>query len=252
MMNDIQLDQLLDSYYTGATNKQQVIDLFAAQGAGNSKNAIEQHITAIRAVEQYNLLLQVQQVHQSFLQKEKKPVAIVKTISRKTYLIRVAATVLFFFACWFLFQYTTSSTQKIYSQLHSAYTISEMRGSDTTAISELVNAFRAGNYQQTIALSDQINNPGNRELFFTAVSYLETNQTSRAIGYFEKIEQTNRDNKTLLYQDETDYYHALALLKEKQYAKAVLLLHKIKADKNHTYHGRISQWMIWKIKWLAH
>ncbi len=252
MMNDIHLDQLLDGFCTGTINRQQVSDFFDAHEASNSENAIQQHQAAIRAVEQYNILLQVQQVHLTFLQKEKKHVAKVKTINTKVYMLRIAASVVLLLACWFLFQYTTSSGQKMYSRLHSVYTISEMRGSETAATSGLVNAFRAGKYEQTIALFKQVSNPGNRELFFTAVSYLETNQPVPAISYFEQITQVNRDSKTLLYQDETDYYHALTLLKVKQYEKAAMLLQKIQADKNHTYHGRISQWMIWKIKWLAH
>jgi tetratricopeptide (TPR) repeat protein len=252
MMNDLQLDLLLDRFHEGSASREEVDESFVANSVSNGEALIQQHRSAIRALEQYNLLIQVQQVHQTFLQNRKQSTAIVRTIKPMVYFRRIAAVLVIALSCLTIFQYSNSSTEQLYKELHSTYTLSELRGEDATAATDLVKAFRKADYKQTIALFQVSRTTGNRERFFTAISYLETGEPEKAIPLFEQIEQFNQKNGEQLYQDETDYYAALALLKTADRKKAVVLLQKIQADQEHTYHRYVSKWMIWKIKWLGH
>ncbi len=252
MMNDIQLDELMDRFCKGSLSRGELENVFAVNNVADAEAAIQQHRSAMRAVEQYNLLMQVQQVHQTFLQSRKQSTATIRNIGKRTYFLRIAATLIISLSSWLLFQYTNSSNGQLYEAMHSTYTLSEMRGEETTTATDLVKAFRTGDYKQTIALFKVTTSPGNRERFFTAISYLETGEPGKAIPLFEQITSFNKKNGQQLYQDETDYYAALALLKTDQRTKAVSLLQKIQADQDHTYHRYVTRWKIWKIKWLGH
>lgn len=251
MMNDIQLDQLMDRFHNGKLSLQEVKDLLAESNIPDGELLIQKHRSAIYAVEQYNLLMQVQHVHQTFLQNLKQPVTPVRSIGSRIYIMRIAAMLVISFSSWLLFQYANSSNEQLYQDLHSRYTLSQMRGDETTS-TDLVKAFGAGNYQQTIALFNTTKSTGNREQFFAAISYLETGEPNKAITLFEQISSNNQKNNGSLYQDETDYYHSLALLKTGQKEKAIVLLKKIHTDQDHTYNRYVTKWMLLKIKWFGH
>lgn len=121
-----------------------------------------------------------------------------------------------------------------YQEKYMAYEIPTMRSADQTE-EKLADDFKNKNWDaviKSVSLEDQ-----NREnLFLAGVSYFELEDYSNTQKYLDQIIEINNVEPERLFEDETDYYLFLSYLRSEKYQDAKLLLKKISADPNHTYH----------------
>jgi tetratricopeptide (TPR) repeat protein len=82
------------------------------------------------------------------------------------------------------------------------------------------------------------------------MSYLELKNPAKAIEAFRGIVSTNETDAGKIWQDETEYYLALAYIANRDYDFALELLEKIKQEPAHTYHERVSAKLIRQVKAL--
>jgi tetratricopeptide (TPR) repeat protein len=165
-------------------------------------------------------------------------------------MMRIAAAVVLLLASVTAVQYFTSTGSSFYNNLNENYVVNNTR--EPKQASTIVEAYQAGNYKRTIELFEQINNPGNRELFITANSWMQLNNTARSIELYQQILNNNKTTAQKFYQDEAEYYLAMAYLKNNETDKALPILTQIADDKNHTYHDKIDKWTLFKMKWFGH
>jgi tetratricopeptide (TPR) repeat protein len=256
MPSNTQIEIALDDYFSGVISRSKLNELMNINNVTDEDSLIDEHRIAIQAIRQYNTLQQVQNIHLQFSQKamlqNQKPAAKVVQMSRRSFALRIAASVLFILSGYTVFQYFDSSSSKFYQSLHNSYTVTETRSNLSEPRSELVEAYKKGNHTGVITLFAQFNNPGNRELFFAGNAYLETGNAKKAIELFQQILTRNKSTGELLYQDEAEYYLAMAHLKNNDTEKALPLLQGIANEPAHTYHNKINKLSLLKMKWLGH
>jgi tetratricopeptide (TPR) repeat protein len=254
MLSNTQTDKFLDDCFNGTITREQLAEMLLISSKEVTNDLIKEHLVAITAVQQYNLLMQVKQVHSLYIQPEakEKEKAVVRPLFTLKLVMRIAAVLLLILSSWLFYEYSTNSYNRLYADMFATYTVNEVRSTDAGQMNKLVEAYRAGEYSKTTDLFTTVLNPTSRELFFTAMSYLEIGKPSDAVLLFDKIYSYNEVNGEKLYEDEADYYLALTWLRLNEKQKAVKLFEKIKADKEHTYSKHIKPFTIQKIKWFAH
>lgn len=254
MISNTQIDKKLDDLLNGAIVYNELESFFTSNGVTNTSELLAEHKTAIAAVQQYNLVKQVQLVHQQFINTAKTTTQLqeakVIRMSPVKMMMRIAAAVVLLLTSLTAVQYFTSTGSSFYHNLNEDYIVNNTR--DGQQASAIIEAYQSGNYKRTIELFEQINNPGNRELFITANSLMQLNNTTRSIELYLQILNNNRTVAQKFYQDEAEYYLAMAYLKNNETDKALPILTQIADDKNHTYHDKIDKWTLFKMKWFGH
>lgn len=249
MINDIQLDAQLDAWLRGFQTREQLDAYLQRNGIADAAPYADAHVQAALAVERYNLVQQVQAVHASWT-KSHQPAKTTPLRRLGSMPLRMAAAVLFLLGMFTVLQYISSTYEQLYQQMHQSFAADVTRSS--AGVSNYVEAFQQGNYKEVIRLYRELKQPGIREKFFAGNAYLETGDAGNAIELFREILQINTLRNERLYQDETEYYLAMAYLKKEDNKSAVQLLEKIASDKNHTYHRSVDKWKLFRLKWLGH
>lgn len=122
----------------------------------------------------------------------------------------------------------------LYQEKYMAYEIPTMRSAGQ-AEEKLEDDFKNKKWDsvtKSVSLVDQ----NRKNLFLAGVSYFELEDYSNAQKYLSKIIDINGSETEKLFEDETDYYLFLSYLRSEKYQDAKLLMKKISADPNHTYH----------------
>ena len=159
---------------------------------------------------------------------------------------RVAAAVLLGVIGYSTYQYTTADTNILYDEHYLSYEIPRTRddASMATPIDELYNQQQ---YADVLRAYESQSSPSSRDHFLAAMSALEQNDYIRAIRLFTEVQHTES------FEQETDYYLALAYLQAGQVDQARTLFQKISDTPRHLYHENVSKgdlrtlwWLQWK------
>jgi outer membrane protein assembly factor BamD (BamD/ComL family) len=89
-----------------------------------------------------------------------------------------------------------------------------------------------------------------KDVFLTGMSYLETNDLSKAISSFQVVIADVKEDKTTVLKDAAEYYLAMAYLKNNDYDQAIELMNTIHDNSGHLYKNMFSQKYINKVKRL--
>lgn len=169
------------------------------------------------------------------------------------WLVQLTVAVLFVLVGYGGYQFVTLDRQALYDEKFVAYQLPTTRDGNAlpTALDSL---YRAGNYaavvQRGAALSPQQRQP--QPYFLTAMAYLNLRQYDAALGQFRALRALNRQNATPYFEQETDYYEALAELAVGDYERAYTGLERIYNNPRHLFHGNVSRVDLWKTKLLAY
>ncbi|HYC29395.1 MAG TPA: hypothetical protein VEB42_11270 [Chitinophagaceae bacterium] len=162
--------------------------------------------------------------------------------------MRVAALVVVLVLIAGLVQYSLLDAGRLYQSKYETYTLSTSR--DATGSSATEQAYRNHDMAQVIALYES-NAPKYAEDFFLAgQAYLALDNPQKAIAAFEMLLKSNAVMPFKPYQDDTEYYLALAWLKAGRADKALPLFEKIHNEPAHAYHDQVSGWYLTKLRWL--
>lgn len=250
-----QVEIALDDFFAGVISREKLNQTMALNNITDSEETIAEHLQAIQIIHRYNLLQQVNNVHIHFAKaaySEQQPAPKVIKMSTRAFAMRIAASFLLILTGYVLFQYSNSSSRKLYENLYNTYSVTETRSDLNEPKSEIVDAYKKADFKAVLFLFEKFANPGNRELFFAGNAQLEAGDINKAIGLFQLILQRNKATGELLYQDEAEYYLAMAYLKSKDIAKALPLLEAIAGEPSHTYHNKTDKFTLFKMKWLGH
>ncbi len=214
------------------------------QQSSELQKEFEQLSMARDAVKSFGLKNQVAAVHQEMMKEfgatsntQKAPV-----ISLFKWTMRIAAGLFFVILTSAVYLYFTVSGNTIYDSKYSDYTISNTRSAETA--SPIVNAYKAKDYAKLIELSRFFKSINPENVFLTGMAYLQTNQPAEASKTLEFL----LTQKEPGFKEDAEYYLALAYIKVNNTKSALELFKKIKSDKLHTYHEKVSTWDIRKLE----
>lgn len=193
----------------------------------NSGNDYEK--LAIDTIRLHAINEKVTVVRHSFDNKPGK--AVIRNIYRIS--MRVAATLLLIVGSASVYKYITTGERSVYEMQFLNYDLTNTRGAENR--DSETEAYRNGNWKEVAALYYNGNNKTNKSTFLAGMSEMQLNHFSEAVKLYEKLLFTASDDHS--FQDEAEYYLALAYLENHQVLKSISLINKIKADPNHTYYS---------------
>jgi tetratricopeptide (TPR) repeat protein len=159
--------------------------------------------------------------------------AVVRSISRVA--LRAAAVVLVIGASAAIYKYSVTSSSGIYSSYYTAYDLNTSRGA-TTAQDEMDAAYKARNWSGVDDAFKKKKAKDNKSYFLEGMADMEAKKYDEAIGMFQQVMAANNLSGSDYFEDESEFYLAMAWLARNDVKEAMPLLEKIKADKTHLYH----------------
>lgn len=259
MNNNILMDIVLDDLLQKKINREEAGQLLENDQVDDVSAEIDLHFAAAKAVQRYAVLKQVQSVHASFLYANKainvqsvpeviKPKLI--RMQQVKWVMRIAASIIFMIGGWFAYQYNSTSSSKLYTEMYQPYNVNTDRGMGEIKTHNMIQEFKEMNYLAVIKTFESLGGSNNREKFLAAIAYHETGKYQESANVLSKILLYNKETKTRLYNDEAEFYLALSYLKMKDAASAEPLLEAIRNNPNHTFHERVSKWTLTRLNWL--
>jgi tetratricopeptide (TPR) repeat protein len=253
-MNDALLtEQYLDDFIKGNLSKERIKQLLTDNGYADATTEIELHQSAAIAIQRFSTISQVEQIHKEFFTSaetvKKQPGKTIAMFSVKT-LMRAASVLLFLAAGFIIYEIATLSGDKIHRDIYQSFSLNTGRDIKEVSESIIIRQFRQNNFKAVIKSYTEIVIAGNREKFLAGYAYMQTNNYKEGISLMEAIIDSNKNANPPLYNDEAEYYLALAYLKTGANNKAYKYLSIIHNDINHTYHEKISWSVLIKSKWL--
>ena len=166
-----------------------------------------------------------------------------------SYSVAIAASVLLIIVCIVGYNFYRLSSDRLFAENYSTYELTITRGEDDSTGSKIEKAYREKKYPEVIKLNAN-SVLSVKDIFLTAMSFLETNDPSRAISNFQVVIADVKNDKNSALKDATEYYLALAYLKNNDYDQAIELMNTIHENSSHLYSKKFSRKYINKIKRL--
>jgi hypothetical protein len=167
---------------------------------------------------------------------KKEDGAVIRSFSRT--FLRVAAAVLLFAGAGSVYKYSTTSTSSVYDQAFSSFELSTSRGNNNDG--KLEQAYRNRNWKEVENIAGLEKEKDNKTSFLAGMAAMELKNYNKAIRFFNDVILENQHNANPLYQDEAEYYLAMADLAAHQPAAGIAILRKIRADKEHLFYKKAS------------
>jgi len=162
----------------------------------------------------------------------------IQTISRWT--MRIAAIVVLAVLGIGVYQYSTLSNEKLFAEQYQPYEIRASRGAETESLVEA--AYKKKDFPGVIAAFNNSPTHVTADYFLVGQAYLQQNNAKEAVSNLE-LANASADTSHL-YKDESEYYLALAYLKDKQTDKALRIFRKIHSDPDHTFRDKVNRWFL--------
>ena len=159
--------------------------------------------------------------------------AVVRSISRLA--LRAAAVILVIGASTAIYKYTVTSSSGIYSSYYTSYDLNTSRGA-TAAQDDMEEAYKARNWSGVDDAFRKKKAKSNKSYFLEGMADMEAKKYDEAIGMFQQVIAANNLAGSDYFEDEAEFYLAMAWLARNDVKEAMPLLDKIKADKTHLYH----------------
>jgi len=199
-------------------------------------NFLQIAVDAVQETGIYNQVASVRNQYKAQQENIVKPTGgVVRSMSKNV--LRIAATVLILVGAAIAYKYIAVTPASMYNEYYTSFDLNTTRGVENTDAIE--QAYRHKNWESVISLSNAVIVKTNKTLFLTGMANLELKKYDAAINSFENIIASNAKTGDNYFQDEAEYYLALGYLANNQAAKALPLLEKIKADKNHLYNEKV-------------
>ena len=195
---------------------------------------------ARRAVQLYGTVRQVSQIHAEEVSAIRNTAPVIKMNPYRKilrYSIAAAASVVLIFFGAQYFNRPKPSADRLFAESYTRFEPTAMRGAaaDTSAIEK---AYLSHHDADVIGLFRSAGVPETEEMLMAGISCLETNRAPEAITILNSLVEKNTYTNLTAFNDEANYYLALALLKNKNYSEAAALMEKINADTTNPYSNK--------------
>ena len=201
----------------------------------------ENLIASKEAIRSQGLKERVQALHQEFHQQNKatETAKVIKPSSFGKIFMRIAAVLILVVAGYFAYEYSTTNNQTLYAENFVSYQLPVTRGEQQT--DEIESLYNAKDYAAVINAVNKKPQKTQKDFFLKAQSYLQTNNAIAAIASFKIVEELNYTSKEKYFEQETDYYLALAYIKANDIDAAREKLKRITLNKQHIFYTKASE-----------
>lgn len=151
--------------------------------------------------------------------------------------LRIAAVLVLLFSSAVLYKYISVSNESLYKNQFIPYDLSNTRGSEVR--NPEAEAYNNKNWNLVIELNNAEKVKSNKSNFLSAMSELQLSHYTEAEILFQNV--LNNISKDNSFQEEAEYYCALAYLMDHKEAKGIGMLNKIKSDTSHRYYPLASK-----------
>ena len=166
---------------------------------------------------------------------------------------RIAAGLALLLVGFLGFQYATLSGDELYAERATVYQVAASRSSDEPNASpeeQLEQLYRTQRFAEVTAAYEQLSDPSLMATFLAGNAYLQQDEADQAIAAFSEIVRINGSQGINRFEEDAQYYLALSYLKADRPDEALPLLEKINDNPQHSYHSLISDYYLWKVKFL--
>ncbi len=146
--------------------------------------------------------------------------------------LRIAAVLILLFSSAVVYKYTSVSNQSVYTNQFVPYDLSITRGGESR--DGVAEAYNNKNWNNVVALFNIQKTKDNKSYFLAAMAEMQLHQYDQAANLFQHILGSNSGDGS--FQEEAEYYCALAYLMNHEEAKSIVLINKIKSDPSHRYY----------------
>jgi tetratricopeptide (TPR) repeat protein len=165
------------------------------------------------------------------------------------WLYQIAASLLLGILCFGTYQYVALNKDTFYEDAYIAYQLPVAR-TDGQVLSSIDSLYLAGNYRALVQKAAVLPVKEPRTYFLTGLSLMELKQFDEAIGQFTALQQINRQRNTRYFEQETEYYLALAYIGAGRVQEAKALFEKIYNSPRHLYKRTVSRQDLLKLNVL--
>jgi hypothetical protein len=151
--------------------------------------------------------------------------------------LRIAAISILLLGSAVLYKYMSVTSQSVYNNQFIPYDVSNTRGAEDR--NPELEAYSSKNWNFVVDLNNAETVKSNKSNFLAAMAEMQLNQYSAAVKLFQNILNNRSENNA--YQDEAEYYCALAYLMDHKVSEGIGMLNKIKSDTSHRYYPLVSK-----------
>ena len=257
MNNPTTIDDLFDLFAAKQISFEEIMHESGQSNADDVNEQLQIHLLATKAIRKHAIYQQVTDIHKMFAPEKTietparviTPVKSLPGASPVKWMMRIAASVTLLIGLYATQYVVFFSPDKMYETNFHEYYVNTERSVATNAENEFAAAFRKEDYGSVILLYSNLESVGNREKFLAGYSYLQLSNFSAAETILGEILQANQEQGVSYFQDEAEYYLAMAQLKQGKTESARILMQKIHDNKEHTYNESVSSWMLLRMKW---
>jgi tellurite resistance protein len=207
------------------------------------KERFENLLAAKQAIKAQGLKQHIKSLHQQYYTEvqaaETAPAKVIKPAFGFKTFMRIAAVFILVVAGYGVYQYTATNNESLFADNFINYQLPLTRGAEQA--DDLDALYNANNYMAVIAAVNGKQQKTQKDYFLAAQAYLQTNDATAAIAAFKNVEQLNSTATDKYFVQETDYYLALAYIKEGNIDEAGKQLNKITFNKQHMFYSKASE-----------
>jgi tetratricopeptide (TPR) repeat protein len=177
---------------------------------------------------------------------EEKAVTIKPTMQ---WALRIAASFLIVAIGYGVYQFSATNADALYQSNFVPYQLPIVRGTEETS-SLLDSLYNAQQYEALVKKAAEATTHPPHDNFLVAMSFIQTGDFAKAQATLEALVKSNAESGDRFFEQEAEYYLALAYIQTNHIDNAISLFEKIKQDKKHLYHYNVSTTDLWKLKIL--
>lgn len=213
--------ELLDQYIDNQLIPVQLVQLEKdLQQDANLQRLLDSVVISREAIRYRALTNKVKGLHQQYINEIRadpdqdydqdivRPMPVRRDYS---WVLRIAASVLIAMLGYGSYQYAALDKSQVYGDKFISYQLLTTRGS-ADALSPLHSAYLSGNYGVVIRQFSTLSTKAPIDYFLTGVAYLQQHEYAQAINRFTELRAVNQHQQEVYFDEETDYYLALAYL----------------------------------------
>jgi tetratricopeptide (TPR) repeat protein len=201
---------------------------------------------AREAIKSYGLKNKIGSIHQEMMQELKKEDDQHTSMVRKMirYSVRIAAIILVALGSITFYQYMTCSPEKLFRENYLPFSIHETRGIPSSTLEVM---YKKGDISEVITAFNALKDPMPGDYFLAGNAFLEIHQPSNAVRAFTALQENNKANNSHYFEEDAEYYLAMAYLAGNDPGKAIPIFEKINSDNGHAYHSKVTNWFMARI-----
>ncbi len=235
--NQILIDHL-DRVLAGEPSPETEALIKGDQELAKEWRAISFALEGIREAGLYEKVSSVKNQYQARKSFDARPVGgVIRSFYRNA--LRVAACFLLLIGAAAIYKYSTVNSGNIYEEYYQSF---ELNTSRSSLVQDTIEqAYRAKNWKQVLSLSSMQKPTTTKISFLTAMAAMELKEYPTAIELFKEVMAANAKSGDNYFQDESEYYLALAYVANSEVDNALPWLQRIRSDENHTYHQKAKE-----------